>query len=137
MADNQHNDDAATDAPRGELEGQTYEIIRRRLAAGGEELRSRLQQLNDSRKAVFGSIETALLGTERVTTVNNCVPRDMVAVGDRFLFGYNVHLGLRSETTLADVFSLYEFRDQTFHEQPLEILADPQFDRDFHALYKY
>ena len=41
-----------------------------------------------ARKDVFGAIETKLLATERVSTNNNCVPRDMTPVGSRFIFGY-------------------------------------------------
>ena len=80
-----------------QLAGGTYEIIRGRLGTHAEELRGRLAQLNQSRKQVFGAIDTALLSTARIATDNNCLPRDMVPLGSRFLFGYNVHLGLRSQ----------------------------------------
>src|SRR5512146_2548543 len=96
-------------SPAGVLEQGTYEVIRSRLAAHGADLRARLQRLNEARQEVFGSIKTTLVATERITTQNKCTPRDMVAVGaQRFLFGYNVHIGLRSETQLSDVFALYE-----------------------------
>jgi hypothetical protein len=125
-----------TSAPGG-LEGQTYEIIRKRLAASGAELRARLEKLNDDRKEVFGSIETALLSTKRITTDNNCVPRDMVEVGRCFLFGYNVHIGLRAETVLEDVFAAYSFDGEEFHPEPLDLLRSGQFEEDFRNLYKY
>ncbi len=124
-------------APEMELEGGTYEIIRNRLANFGDDLRQRLTQLNGARKDVFGAIDTKLLGTERITTDNNCVPRDMFAVGSKFVFGYNVHIGLKSEISLEDVFAVYEFRDHTFHQQPLKLLGDERFNRDFHEVYKY
>ncbi|MCA9247824.1 MAG: DNA repair ATPase, partial [Planctomycetales bacterium] len=138
MADTITATTEASDASApAELEGQTYEIIRKRLQHAGGELRAGLAKLNESRKAVFGSIETELIGTERVTTDNNCIPRDLVAIGDRFLFGYNVHVGLRSHVTLADVFSVYRYHERTFESQPLEMLGDEQFQRDFDDLYKY
>ena len=124
-------------APSVGLESSTYEIIRNRLQAGGRELRSRLDQLNQARKQVFGSIDTVLLGTERITTAHNCIARDMVSVGDVFLFGYNVHLGLKSETDLSDVFAVYRFADQTFHAQPLDLINDPEFKKDFKDLFRY
>ena len=68
----------------------TYEVIRKRLQTHARELSAKLEQLNQDRRAVFGSIETELLTTERVTTSNNCVPRDLVAVGNCLLLGYNV-----------------------------------------------
>jgi len=120
-----------------QLESGTYEIIRGRLREHGKTLRTRLDQLNEARRAVFGSIETTLLGTERITTANNCTPRDIFAIGDRFIFGYNVHIGLRSATTLEDVFSVYGYRDGTLHEQSLELLGDEQFQRDFKEVYRY
>ncbi len=125
-----------TAAPGG-LEGQTYEIIRKRLAASGVELRARLDRLNDDRKEVFGSIETALLSTKRITTDNNCVPRDMVEIGRRFLFGFNVHVGLRAETVLKDVFAVYHFDGDEFHPEPLDVLRGGPFEEDFRNLYKY
>ena len=86
---------------------------------------------------MFGSIETKLLATERITTANNCVSRDIVSIGDRFIFGYNVHIGLKSETLLEDVFSVHSFRDGHFHEEPLDLLSDSTFHADFQQLYKY
>lgn len=120
-----------------QLERSTYEIIRNRLNSHAEDLRSRLHQLNEARRNVFGSIETKLLATERITTSNNCVPQDIVAIGDRFLFGYNVQIGLRSETNVNDVLSVYSLRDGLFHDEGMDLLNDPQFEADFKQLYKY
>jgi len=125
------------EAPELQLEGGTYEIIRNRLNGHAKELRSRLDQLNAARKEVFGSIETTLLSTERITTDHNCIPRDMVSIGNRFIFGYNVHLGLKIETDLSDVFSIYEFRDNAFHRLELDLLADERFQKDFKEIYRY
>lgn len=121
------------------LEGGTYEIIRKRLNTQAAELRTRLEKLNAARKDVFGAITTTLLTTERVTTENNCVPRDLVCLGkNRFLLGYNVFFGLKSETKLSDVFGVYEFKeDRTFAALPLDVIGDEQFVADFKALYKY
>src|SRR5262249_44328364 len=89
-----------------QMEQGTYEILRARMVAQGVDLRARLAKLNVSRQAVFGAIPTALIATERLTTENNCTPRDMRQIGGgKFIFGYNVQLGLRSETQLTDVFA--------------------------------
>jgi len=119
------------------LEGGTYEILRNRLLKSGGQLRSQLDQLNQERKSVFGSIETKLLTTERVTTDNNCIPWDMLPIGDKFLFGYNVHIGLKTETDLSDVFSIYQYSDHSFHASSLDPIRDKAFEADFHKLYKY
>ena len=107
-----------------QLEGGTYEILRNRLQKSGAELRTRLDQLNQERKSVFGAIETKLITTERITTENNCVPWDMVPVGSTLLFGYNVYLGLKSEVELSDVFGVYTYEGHSFHQQPLDLLQD-------------
>jgi MoxR-like ATPase/flagellin-specific chaperone FliS len=120
-----------------QLEGGTYEIIRNRLQKQGTELRTRLTTLNDARKEVFGAIETQLISNDRISTSNNCIARDIVAIGDISIFGYNVHIGLRSGIKLADVFSIYEFRDNGFHVMPLDLLKDEKFEVDFHNLYRY
>lgn len=125
--------------PQTELESGTYEILRNRLRTHGEELRSRLNQLNELRKDVFGSIDLKLLNTERITTEHNCIPRDMVAVGNRFLFGYNVQFGLRTERAIADVFAVYQFDDEakTFSPQSLELIENAAFEKDFQDIYRY
>lgn len=119
------------------LEQGTYEIIRGRLDNYGNDLKSRLNQLNDQRKAVFGAVETQLIATEHISTEHSCEPRDMVPIGDRFIFGYNVHIGLKTETVIEDVFSIYEYSDRTFKEASSQLLRDQKFIDDFKNLYKY
>lgn len=125
--------------PAEQLESGTYEILRNRLRTHGAELRTRLKRLNESRKEVFGSIDLKLLNTERITTENNCVPRDMVAIGGRFLFGYNVQFGLKAERRIEDVFTVYLFDDElkTFVAQSLDLLDDAAFRKDFQDVYRY
>ncbi|MGB0525333.1 MAG: DNA repair ATPase [Flammeovirgaceae bacterium] len=128
-----------TPAEETQLEGGTYEIIRKRLENHGRELQDRLTKLNQARKEVFGSIETKLLTTERIATVNNCVPRDMIPIGRNFIFGYNVHIGLKSEVDVTDVFSIFEFKqsEHTFHEAGIQLIDNQSFKNDFKELYKY
>jgi hypothetical protein len=135
MADNE----ASTLEQKDEitLEGGAYEIIQNRLKNQGKELRSKLDSLNQGRKEVFGSIETKLLNADRITTDNNCIARDMVAIGPLFIFGYNVHIGLKSEIKPLDVFSVYAFENHTFVSKPLDIISDEKFVDDFKNLYKY
>lgn len=120
-----------------QLAAGTYEVLRQRLRDAADDLRARLRRLNDERGEVFGNVETRLLATERVTTEHNCVPRDLISVGDRFLFGYNVQFGLKSDVQLSDVFSIYQFVDHQFHPLPPDLIAEPRFDNDFHELYRF
>ncbi|MCX6856113.1 MAG: DNA repair ATPase [Verrucomicrobia bacterium] len=123
-----------------QLEAGAYEVIRQRLNKHGTELQRRLDLLNNDRKGEFGGIETALLTTTRLTTDNNCVPRDMAAIGPkRFLFGYNVHLGLRTTMKIEDVFAVVDYQDADhgFHTNKDSILGDAQFTEDFAYLYGY
>lgn len=122
-----------------QLEGGTYEIIRNRLLKHGQELRTRLNKLNQARKDVFGSIENQLLATDRISTDNNCTARDIISVGGHIIFGYNVHMGLKAETQLEDVFSIYTFEEaeNRFHKTDLEFIKSPKFEEDFKNLYKY
>ncbi|WP_426060969.1 DNA repair ATPase [Hymenobacter sp. B1770] len=119
------------------LEGGTYEILRNRLQKSGADLRTRLTTLNTERKAVFGAIDTKLIGTGRINTEHNCVPWDMVPVGGQFLFGYNVVLGLKTEVELSDVFGAYSYAEHEFHPLPLELISNAQFTEEFRNLYKY
>ncbi|MGL5353151.1 MAG: DNA repair ATPase, partial [Clostridium sp.] len=125
------------DVNNKEMENGTYEVIKNRLTKHGQELISRVEKLNNVRKEVFGSIETKLLGSERIITENNCIPRDMAPVDDLFLFGYNVHIGLKSKALLSDVFSIYQYENQVFTKQTLDLINNEQCTRDFDELYKY
>ncbi|QDS92993.1 ATPase involved in DNA repair [Roseimaritima multifibrata] len=116
----------------------TYEVLRNRLRESAQLLRSKLNDLNAARAATFGTIETQLLSTERITTDHNCVPRDLIAIGNCFLFGYNVQFGLKTETNLTDVFGVFRLEDNTFHACPLsDMISDERFARDFKELYKF
>ncbi len=134
MAENQQSNQDITSP---QLEGGTYEIIQSRLQHNGNDLRQRLVQLNDSRKVVFGAVETSLIANAHIATDNNCIAREIVAFGDQCILGYNVHIGLKSKIELKDVFSVYQFRDHGFHETDLRLLEDALFLDDFQNLYKY
>jgi hypothetical protein len=104
------------------LTGGNYEVLRARLGAAGSELRARADALNARRKALFGTTEPQLVATERVRTEHNCIPVDLVGVGDKLLLGYNVFLGLKAETKIGDVLALHRFdqaADGTFDTSPV------------------
>ncbi|MEU5871810.1 DNA repair ATPase [Glycomyces sp. NPDC047369] len=134
---------AADTTPETSLDGGTYEVLSTRLAGYAAELADRAEALNASRTGAFGSTELTLLGTTRIRTANNCVPRDIARVGGRLLFGYNVHMGLKSQTGVADVFALHDFvrEDGNFAftdvAEPGHLLDDPKFTADFTEIYRY
>ena len=121
------------------IERGTYEVIRDRLLGNGKALSAKAELLNKRRIEIFGGAETSLLGSDRIRTHNNCVPRDIVEVGKRLLFGYNVFIGLKTETQVRDVFSLHEVEE--FRAVPEDatdnFLRDESFVRDFKELYQY
>ena len=120
-----------------QLEGGTYEIIQSRLQKHKNDLVQRLSDLNTERKSVFGSTETKLIANDRINTENSCIARDIIALGNTCLFGYNVHFGLRTEIKLSDVFSVYEYKDNRFHQKSLNLINDDLFISDFKNQYKY
>ncbi|HEU5128303.1 MAG TPA: DNA repair ATPase, partial [Glycomyces sp.] len=127
----------------------TYEVLSGRLDDFAAELTARSEALNAARTEAFGSTELKLLGTSRIRTANNCVPRDMVQVGGHLLFGYNVHMGLKSHTDVCDVFAVHRFEREdaedgasaTFSftevEQGGHVLDDERFTADFTEMYRY
>ena len=125
------------DNSKDDMENGTYEVIKNRLLKQGTELKERVEKLNKERKNVFGSIETKILGSERVITEHNCIPRDMAPVEEYFIFGYNVHIGLKSKVELSDVFSIYKYENRSFIKQSLQLINDKDFINDFDELYKY
>ena len=126
-------------------EGGAYEVIRKRLLEQGKQLKQQTQSLNDARLAEFGSSEMAVAARVRVRTENNCVARDIVQVGNLLLFGYNVFIGLKKETRVEDVFSLFrlskanEDSEYEMTQQPLDnsFLTQTSFQNDFAELYRY
>ncbi|MGH3377736.1 MAG: DNA repair ATPase [Actinoallomurus sp.] len=123
------------------LDAGTYEVLRARLGEQAKELTRRAEALNAKRVEVFGGAELRLVGAERIRTEHNCVPRDIAAIGDLLLFGYNVFIGLKPETAVDDVFALHRFvRDGEefgFESVESDLLRDGQFERDFGELYRY
>lgn len=124
-------------------EGGAYDIIRRRLVDQGEALKNLTTTLNQARLTEFGRSEMTVAARVRVRTENNCIPRDIVQVGDYLLFGYNVFIGLKTETRVADVFALFHLDgsgdELVMREIPLAgtFLTEPAFQRDFEELYRY
>ncbi|MEZ4403320.1 MAG: DNA repair ATPase [Kofleriaceae bacterium] len=128
------------------LTGGNYQVLRQRLAAAGAELARRAEALNQRRKTLFGATEPQLLATERVRSAHNCAPVDIVAVGDELLLGFNVFLGLKSETQVSDVLARHRFEPTEgggFDTAPVaaggpdDFLAGPDLARDFANLYRY
>lgn len=124
-------------------EGGAYEVLNRRLQEQGERLQQFTQKLNDKRLEEFGDSQMEVIGRTRIRTENNCIARDIVRVGDCLLFGYNVFIGLKKETTISDVFSLYRLEEtaEGYEAEPVPIdgtfLTDTRFATDFRELYAY
>ncbi|MFK4106451.1 DNA repair ATPase [Streptomyces sp. NPDC019531] len=120
------------------LDTGTYEVLRDRLTAQAAELARRAEALNDRRAEEFGSTRFELSGAKRLRTELNCVPRDIVSVGDVLLFGYNVFLGLKPDTAVGDVFALHDRELRRLPDDAVPgLLDDPAFLREFTALYRY
>jgi len=132
-----------TNTDQAVAEGGAYEVLRKRLIEQGGRLRAIAEQLNTQRLAEFGSSQMAAIGRLRVRTENNCVPRDLVQVGDCLLFGYNVFIGLKRETAIEDVFALYRLVDGAdgYDVEPVPLagtfLTADSFAQDFRELYAY
>ncbi|WP_395790427.1 DNA repair ATPase [Aquimonas sp.] len=124
-------------------EGGAYEVLRARLLEQGGRLRGLAEGLNQQRLAEFGSSQMSVVGRLRVRTEHNAVARDIVRVGEHLLFGYNVFLGLKRDTQIGDVFSLYRLieGEAGYDVEPVDIAASflgaGSFAQDFRELYAY
>ena len=133
------------EATPSEVDLGNYELIRSRLLGTAKELGERVDKLNDQRQETFGGMELEVIGNERVRTEFNCVPRDMVPIKGKLLFGYNVFMGLKSEISVKDIFSLHHFREaeegwdlSSMGLDSIEgFLSDERFIRDFKELREY
>nr|CAA6819414.1 MAG: FIG00948134: hypothetical protein [uncultured Thiotrichaceae bacterium] len=124
-------------------QSSAYEIIRARLEKQGKSLEDSTSKLNKARLNEFQSTAMEVTGRLRVRTENNCVARDIVQVGEQLLFGYNVFIGLKKETRIEDVFTLYTLNEENGQYEltpaPLEqsFLSHSSFTADFRELYAY
>ena len=120
-----------------------YDVIRKRLEEQGKQLQTHAQALNEARLSEFGGVEMHAIARTRIRTENNCIARDIVQVGEQVLFGYNVFIGLKKETKIKDVFSLYSLKNEGENYELIEadieksFLYDSRFKGDFDELYRY
>ncbi len=138
---------ANADAPQGDdaLDSSNYEVIRRRLTEQARQLAQRADSLNARRQAFFGSTAMQVIGNDTLRTEHNCIPQDIINLGDRLLFGYNVQIKLKSRTAVPDVFSLHKFEKDgdtialrhVAQDVADNFLSDPKFNKDFDDLYAY
>lgn len=134
------------DGGTSQLEGGSYEVIRARLVEQAKALAAKAEALNERRQEAFGGTELTVIANERVRTEHNCTPMDIVQVGGKLLFGFNVVLGLKQETEVSDVFSVHRFEPGEdegydvaavpFEELP-GVLDHPTFVEHFHELYRF
>ncbi len=127
-----------TDEQTQEIGGGTYEVIRKRLGEQGAHLLTQTNALNERRQEVFGGTETELIDTIRVRTEHNCIPRDVISLStEELMLGYEVFIGLKSETNTADVFSELHYSGSEILPKDSTLLADPRFQKDFNELFQY
>ncbi|MCX5274921.1 DNA repair ATPase [Streptomyces virginiae] len=116
----------------------SYEVLRDRLAAQAGELARRAEALNTVRIAEFGGAGLTLSGSERIRTEHRRVPRDIAAIGDVLLFGFNGAPSQGREMSVGDVLALYDRDLSPLPEGAAPgLLDDPGFIREFGALHRY
>lgn len=125
--------------------GGSYEVLRSRLGEQGRDLAKRTEALNEKRKETFGGTELTVIGNERIRTENNCIPAEILSIGDLLLFGFTVHLGMKKQAEVSDVFSLHAFEatEDGFDfsgvgfDRAGGFLQDSSFVRELGELYQY
>ncbi|SCF57580.1 DNA repair ATPase [Streptomyces sp. DconLS] len=111
------------------VDAGTYDVLRDRLAAHAAELARRAEELNARRAEEFGSTRLELASTTNLKTPHASLRQDIVAVGDKLLFGSRAR---GSEPVLA----LYDRAGNRLPEDA-GFLDDPAFVREFTALTRY
>ncbi|MFD9717797.1 DNA repair ATPase [Streptomyces sp. NPDC059076] len=129
---------SADGSPEVQLESATYDLLRDRLRGHATELARRAEALNTARTAAFGSTEMQLTATETLTVDTPGHARDLVAVGDVFLFGTDPSAALTPRTAVADVFRLHDRARQPLSSDAVPgLLDDPAFIAEFASLCRY
>ncbi|MFH9608407.1 DNA repair ATPase [Streptomyces sp. NPDC017448] len=127
---------------RGDVDDGAYEVLRRRLSDRAGELIRRAEALDARRTEEFGTTGLRLLATEQVRTEHPAVPRDLVAVGGKLLFGFERGPGARGEAGVEDVLLVRDAspRDADAADAPAQedaLLDDPGFRHAFASLHRY
>jgi len=136
-------EDETQDLNAAIAQGGSYEVIRQRLISQGQALQAATETLNNNRLEEFGRFDMQVVSRVRMRTEHNCVARDLVQVGDYLLLGYTVFIGLRTDTHIGDVFSLYKktHREGNVDFQPESLvntfLNETRFVADFEELHRY
>lgn len=120
-----------------QMDSGAYEVILQRLQVQKNKILDNVTLLNKERKEVFGATAFELLANLRINTANNCVAKDIIALGGLCILGYNVQFGLKQDIHVADVFSIYRFDGKEFMAQNLSMLEQEEFTTEFKNLYKY
>ncbi|GGP96583.1 hypothetical protein GCM10010233_10820 [Streptomyces pseudogriseolus] len=127
---------AAADAAAAD--GGAYQVLRDRLTARAAELARRAEALNRRRAEEFGAPELRLTATGRLRTERTAAPRDVVAVGDVLLLGYEPRPRPDRDIAVGDVLAAH---DRDLNRLPDDavpgLLDDPAFLREFAALHRY
>ncbi|MBT3153789.1 DNA repair ATPase [Streptomyces sp. CHD11] len=120
------------------VDGGAYQVLRDRLTARAAELVRRAEALNHRRAREFGAPELRLTGTERLRTDRGSVPRDIVAVGDVLLFGYEARPRPDRDIAVGDVLAPHDRELNRLADDAVPgLLDDPHFVREFAALHRY
>ncbi|MFC5219933.1 DNA repair ATPase [Streptomyces coerulescens] len=120
------------------LDAGAYDVLRDRLTTQAAELARRTEALNARRGEEFGAMRLELAGTERLRTEHAVVPRDIVAVGDVLLYGYNALPSREADTCVGDVLALHDRNLGRLPDDAVPgLLDDPAFVREFEALHRY
>ncbi|MEU9607497.1 DNA repair ATPase [Streptomyces sp. NPDC048057] len=115
-----------------------YDVLRTRLRRGAAELQRRADALNSSRTNAFGAAELRLARTAPLRSDAPATPRDAVAVGGALLIAWDPPAALSPETSVGDVFALYDRELQRLPEDAVPgLLDDPAFHAEFAALCRY
>ena len=96
-----------------QLGGGTYELLKSRIDTQVKELPESHGGLNTQRKDIFGSIATSLIGSDKVTTPNNCIAR-IYYYGQQFYFRLQCYTWFKSQTNFEDVFAVIPTKMDAF-----------------------
>lgn len=128
---------AETTIPDIQMDSGAYEVILQRLQVQKNKILDNVALLNKERKEVFGATAFELLANLRINTAHNCIAKDILALSNLCILGYNVQFGLKQDIGIADVFSIYRFDGKEFIAQNLSLLEQEEFATEFKNLYKY
>jgi len=133
-----------TENTLNQQEANSLELIKKRMIAVNDKLKSSVVSLNNERKQAFKPAELKLQETLTLENSHNTLPVDLVYLDDSFIVGLKNEKSKIKKTTIDEIFSVFDIKNndiENFEVSKIKFtdcsLNDAKFVAEFDRLFQY